>query len=348
MININLKRIIAAAVAIAAVGLLSSSPIVAVAEDIGISGPPQVSGASPLTAAHIWVGNGSGIATDSQMTGSCTLSNIAVIDCSPFLGVAHTWTQPQTVTIPFSEVAATFSSGASSTPSLANTVAPFTSTLAGINSHPSVAATNTQNWSAGIGLAGVESNISTTAGATGTISAAADYDAVIGNAGSTSITTAYGFWLRSATSAGTTTNLVGLGINGLIVGTNNIYLLLGTNTPPTGNFGIYEATSNDNYMPGHLRTGNSPPSSGTPTSCGTGSPTVIGSDTDGLITTGTAATACTITFATAYASAPFCVVTSQTQLVAFAYTISNSTLSTSMTSVSGGKINYHCVAQSGG
>src|SRR5207237_1224447 len=61
------------------------------------------------------------------------------------------------------------------------------------------------------------------------------------------------------------------------------------------------------YFPGHILTpaGRPAPTIGT---CGT-SPSVIGTDTAGKATTGsTATTACTITFGTAFVTAPACVV----------------------------------------
>lgn len=78
-------------------------------------------------------------------------------------------------------------------------------------------------------------------------------------------------------------------------------------------------------------------------------PSIVGSDVAGTITGGTGLpTGCTITFATAYVGTPSCNVTSQTQLAAFAYTVSPSAIATTMTATSSGKINYTCVAPVGG
>lgn len=49
---------------------------------------------------------------------------------------------------------------------------------------------------------------------------------------------------------------------------------------------------------------------GAPTSCGTGSPSVSGTDAKGVITTGTAATACTMAFGATWGATPVCVVSS--------------------------------------
>lgn len=51
------------------------------------------------------------------------------------------------------------------------------------------------------------------------------------------------------------------------------------------------------------------------TSCGTGSPSVSGNDQKGIITTATAATACTLNFAKAYPHAPTCVASSSAGFV---------------------------------
>jgi hypothetical protein len=97
---------------------------------------------------------------------------------------------------------------------------------------------------------------------------------------------------------------------------------------------------------GHVAAGTSPP---VLTSCGSGSPTILGDDKDGVVTMGTSATGCVITFATAYTSAPLCTVSWQaTPLASQSYTVSTTALTTVQTSASGNKLNYHCTAQNGG
>jgi hypothetical protein len=87
-------------------------------------------------------------------------------------------------------------------------------------------------------------------------------------------------------------------------------------------------------------------SSGVPalTSCGTGSPTVRAGSTDvaGELTEGTSAAGCTLTFKVAYGTAPYCTVTSQTQLAAFTYAVATGTIIITNTSTSGDKINWVC------
>lgn len=77
--------------------------------------------------------------------------------------------------------------------------------------------------------------------------------------------------------------------------------------------------------------------------CGT-SPTIRAGSTDtaGEITEGTTAAGCTITFTSAKSNIPFCVVSSQTQLAAFAYVLSTTAITITMTVTTGNKINYQC------
>lgn len=81
------------------------------------------------------------------------------------------------------------------------------------------------------------------------------------------------------------------------------------------------------------------------TACGTSPSTARGTDVGGEVTEGTTATGCTITFANAYAAAPFCVVSLQTQQVAFGYTISTAAITVTNTSATGDKINWVCNGQ---
>lgn len=78
------------------------------------------------------------------------------------------------------------------------------------------------------------------------------------------------------------------------------------------------------------------------TSCGTSPSAARGTDFGGEVTEGTTATGCTISFANAYTTAPFCVVSLQTQQVAFTYTISTSAITVTNTSATGDKIDWIC------
>lgn len=106
-----------------------------------------------------------------------------------------------------------------------------------------------------------------------------------------------------------------------------------------GNFNLTMDTA------GHLRNVGSAP---TPTSCGT-SPALSGTDIAGTVTMGTGSpTGCIITFATAYVSAPDCVVTWQTNLSSMIYVIAAATITLTQTGTSSNKVNYDCKAKSGG
>lgn len=81
-----------------------------------------------------------------------------------------------------------------------------------------------------------------------------------------------------------------------------------------------------------------------PTVTGTGTPTIVTGSTDsaGEVTSGVTATSVVITFSSAKTNAPFCVVSPQTNLVSFAYTISTTAITITQTATSGEVIDYHC------
>lgn len=84
------------------------------------------------------------------------------------------------------------------------------------------------------------------------------------------------------------------------------------------------------------------------TSCGTGSPAITGTDLAGVVTMGTSATGCVITFAQAFALAPFCVVTwIATPLASQSYVTSATAITVTQTSTSGNKLQYVCIGQPG-
>lgn len=85
------------------------------------------------------------------------------------------------------------------------------------------------------------------------------------------------------------------------------------------------------------------------TSCGTGSPAITGTDEAGIVTLGTSATGCVITFNVAYTGTPFCVVSwIATPLASQSYVTAASTITLTQTSASGNKVQYICRAPSGG
>jgi hypothetical protein len=68
-----------------------------------------------------------------------------------------------------------------------------------------------------------------------------------------------------------------------------------------------------------------------------------GRSTAGEVTSGTSATSVVISFSATKANAPFCTVTPQTQLLAFAYTISTTAITITQTATTGEKIDYICL-----
>lgn len=85
------------------------------------------------------------------------------------------------------------------------------------------------------------------------------------------------------------------------------------------------------------------------TSCGTG-PAVVGTDSSGKVTMGTASpTGCVITFATAFATAPNCVVTwAATPLASQSYAVSTSAITLTQTATSSNVAYWVCEANVGG
>lgn len=120
-------------------------------------------------------------------------------------------------------------------------------------------------------------------------------------------------------------------------------MTIGGNTPRPGSFTTLNTTGA--FTSGGQLIGPSLKFTGSaPVPTGTGTPTILAGSTDGAgeVTAGASATSVVITFAAAKDSAPLCVVTSQTQLAAFAYTVSTTAITITQTATSGNKINYHC------
>jgi hypothetical protein len=117
-------------------------------------------------------------------------------------------------------------------------------------------------------------------------------------------------------------------------------LIIGNRQTGTRNFSFGPGGAGSHLTPG----GTLPVLS----ACGT-SPAISGTDIAGVITMGTGAPgACTLTFGTAYVSAPYCTVTWQGNLASMNYTVSNTAIALTQTGTSSNKVNYVCVGQSGG
>lgn len=85
------------------------------------------------------------------------------------------------------------------------------------------------------------------------------------------------------------------------------------------------------------------------TSCGT-TPAIVGTDVAGTVTMGTGTpTGCVITFATAYATAPHCIVAwVATPLASQSYATSATAITLTQTATSSNVVKYACFAQAGG
>lgn len=73
------------------------------------------------------------------------------------------------------------------------------------------------------------------------------------------LTNNYGAWVRGGTVSGTITNEAGIAIENQTTATNNSELLLGTATIPTGNYGVYQSDTYNNYFAGNVGVGTTTP-----------------------------------------------------------------------------------------
>lgn len=142
--------------------------------------------------------------------------------------------------------------------------------------------------------------------------------------------------------------LGGLGVNQQLwgIGTSSPYATFSIQSNSSTGDAFVIATSTGNAIAGVDNDGHRFTSGPAPiiSSCGTGTGTVVGDDQSGTITTATAATACTMTFAKAYQKAPTCTVTDNS-LVGFAdiSSVSVSAVTFGISSaLTGGNLYYSC------
>jgi hypothetical protein len=113
---------------------------------------------------------------------------------------------------------------------------------------------------------------------------------------------------------------------------------------PTGLIG-YD-TSNHVYFPGHILSTvrGSPAPTVTGATCGTTAPAITGTDFAGTVTVGTSATtSCVVTFGTAFVTAPTCVVSPKsTILAAFSFATSTTALTVTQTSTANNTFTFIC------
>lgn len=128
----------------------------------------------------------------------------------------------------------------------------------------------------------------------------------------------------------------------------NITRALQLSQDPTGLIG-YD-TSNNVFFPNHIlstiRGGPAPSVTGA--TCGTTAPSVTGTDFAGTITVGTSATtSCVLTFGTAFNTAPTCLLTPKSAiLAALSYAATTTALTITQTSTASNTISYICTSLS--
>lgn len=112
----------------------------------------------------------------------------------------------------------------------------------------------------------------------------------------------------------------------------------------------FDSVQGGMYLPGHLltttRLGPAPTVTGA--TCGTTAPSVTGTDVAGVITVGTSATtSCVLTFGTAWGTAPVCVITPKSAiLAALSYATSTTALTITQTSMANNTLAYICTSLS--
>lgn len=115
-----------------------------------------------------------------------------------------------------------------------------------------------------------------------------------------------------------------LGLAGGLALAQNITKGIQLSQDATGPIGF--DTNNATYFPGHVNTSSRASQLPVLSTCGT-APSFTGNDTAMRLTTGSAATTCTITFGVAYVVAPACVITPQGAAVQPTYTVSITAIS---------------------
>lgn len=141
-------------------------------------------------------------------------------------------------------------------------------------------------------------------------------------------------------------SLLVLALSGGIAISQTISKAIQLSQDATGAFGV--DTNNGVYFPGHiLSTGSSPA-----VSSGATTPTIVGTDSAGVITVNAAATTVTATFARAFITVPYCLVTPNDIGTAgaskIAYTVATTSIAITAVGAAGtaNKYSYWCPSAS--
>ncbi len=249
--------------------------------------------------------------------------------------------------------------------SLTNASTGNSDTAYGYGSCDYVGATANQNSCFGSGAL----NGTNTAPITGNSNSAFGFDSLYDTQGATSNNSAFGAYTCYSNTTGLNNLCLGYGVGYTGMGTGNYNIIVGVSTSCTIST---TSTSNEldicgNSTPIVKSVGNGTPATSTWTfygktgftghvisaqtalttaalsSCGT-TPAISSNSSDikGTITEGTTATGCTLTFATAYSTAPDCIVSSPNGAAFTSYTPSTTTLVIVNASASGNKYSYFC------
>jgi hypothetical protein len=119
--------------------------------------------------------------------------------------------------------------------------------------------TNITNSGTGTVTTGTGGNFAANNTSTGTIGTATGVFGKVANSNASgTVTTAYGGQF-TVTNSGTMTSAAGIAIANISQATSNTGLLMGTTTIPSGNFGIYNSSTNPNYFAGNIGIGTNAP-----------------------------------------------------------------------------------------
>lgn len=123
-----------------------------------------------------------------------------------------------------------------------------------------IAATHTGSFSSSNGVSSVQANLFINTGATGTITKGIGYRNVVASPPSGFTITDYHGYIDEGSSTQYTniTNRSGITLDSMTSAGNLTYLLMGTETIPTGSYGIYSTVTYDNYLAGRLGVGVTP------------------------------------------------------------------------------------------